>query len=323
MSKRGSPALVGAFVIGALALGTAAVVVLGSGLFFRSTQPFIVYFRGSVDGLAAGSAVTFKGIEVGAVRDIYINLSTLPPDPANVRIPVIIELDSEKLSARGARVDLGDEKAFLGIVGSGLRAKLASDSILTGMRHVALDMIPGSPAEVVHDTTVPYLEIPTLPTELEAAQRTAMTLLTRVSALDLERSFASVQRILDGTDRVVNAPELAETLRAVRDAAVHLRETSAELRAAAVELRRLEGDVGPTAVALSRNLEAASRGLSGVVERAGALIDGGHRVLPAGSALAVSAQRALADLSETLRAIRQLAERLERDPGAILRGGTP
>ena len=59
--------LVGAFVLGAIALFMAAVIVFGKGHFFRPTLPVVMYFTGSVKGLQAGSAITFRGVTVGQV----------------------------------------------------------------------------------------------------------------------------------------------------------------------------------------------------------------------------------------------------------------
>jgi len=50
VSKRASPALIGAFVLGAVAITVVAVVALGSGRLFRSTQKFLMFFQGSVNG---------------------------------------------------------------------------------------------------------------------------------------------------------------------------------------------------------------------------------------------------------------------------------
>ena len=55
LNQRVSPALIGAFVLGAVLLAMTAVVLLGSGRFFRRTSAFVLYFPGSVNG-QAGSA---------------------------------------------------------------------------------------------------------------------------------------------------------------------------------------------------------------------------------------------------------------------------
>ena len=81
MSKKISPALIGAFVLGALVLLIVAVIAFGSGQLFRKTQEFVLYFDGSVNGLHVGAPVKFKGVEVGSVKDIRLEMG-LPNEVA-------------------------------------------------------------------------------------------------------------------------------------------------------------------------------------------------------------------------------------------------
>ncbi len=45
MSQKISPTLIGAFVVGAVALLVIGVVAFGSGQLFRKTQEFVLYFE--------------------------------------------------------------------------------------------------------------------------------------------------------------------------------------------------------------------------------------------------------------------------------------
>jgi len=61
MGKRVSPTLVGAFVLGAVALAVVTVVVLGSGRLFQRKHLFALYFSSDVNGLKVGAPVKFRG----------------------------------------------------------------------------------------------------------------------------------------------------------------------------------------------------------------------------------------------------------------------
>ena len=50
----------------------------------------MVFFPGSVKGLQAGSAVTFRGVKVGEVVEVTAFLTGLPDDP--IQIEVVCEL---------------------------------------------------------------------------------------------------------------------------------------------------------------------------------------------------------------------------------------
>ena len=74
MNKKISPTLMGAFVVGALALLVIAIIALGSGRLFRKTYEFVLFFQGSVNGLNVGAPVKYKGVEIGSVTDILLQL---------------------------------------------------------------------------------------------------------------------------------------------------------------------------------------------------------------------------------------------------------
>jgi paraquat-inducible protein B len=59
MSKQANKTLIGAFVVGAIVLAVAGILVFGSGDFFSVRPMFVMYFEGSVSGLNVGAPVTF------------------------------------------------------------------------------------------------------------------------------------------------------------------------------------------------------------------------------------------------------------------------
>jgi paraquat-inducible protein B len=89
MSRRANPKLVGGFVLAAIGLAVAAALVFGSFTVFEPTRKFVVFFQGTVDGLAQGSQVLFRGVPVGKVVDIGIRYD---PRDSSFAIPVIIEI---------------------------------------------------------------------------------------------------------------------------------------------------------------------------------------------------------------------------------------
>ena len=95
MSKKANPTLIGAFVVGAIVLVIIAVTILGSGRLFRKTYEFVLYFEGSVSDLSERAPVKYKGVEIGSITNILLQLD----EGAEVnRIPVIIKLDANKIS---------------------------------------------------------------------------------------------------------------------------------------------------------------------------------------------------------------------------------
>ena len=76
MSKQANKTVIGIFVVGAIALVIAAVLILGSGKLFKQTLRAVCYFEGSVGGLNIGAPVVFRGVKVGSVTDVLLSLET-------------------------------------------------------------------------------------------------------------------------------------------------------------------------------------------------------------------------------------------------------
>ena len=90
MSAKAHPRLVGAFVLGAIAVVLAAIVALSSGSWLARRDRFALYFPDSVKGLDKGAPVTFRGVKVGEVQDVQAILTGQPA--AIIQIEVVIEV---------------------------------------------------------------------------------------------------------------------------------------------------------------------------------------------------------------------------------------
>ena len=74
MSGRPSARLVGAFVLLAVGLAVAGVIVFGSGQLSRRTVDFVIYFEGSLAGLNRGAPVKYRGVQIGTVEDVLFQI---------------------------------------------------------------------------------------------------------------------------------------------------------------------------------------------------------------------------------------------------------
>ena len=73
MKRRGSYFKLGLFVLVAVGLGLAALVVLGVGVFFRQPVYMETYLDESVQGLDVGSPVKHRGVQIGVVQQLVEN----------------------------------------------------------------------------------------------------------------------------------------------------------------------------------------------------------------------------------------------------------
>jgi paraquat-inducible protein B len=317
MSRKASPAWIGAFVVGALGLGIVAVLLFGSGRLFRSASTFVLFFPGSVDGLAVGAPVRFKGVEIGAVTDIRIALGDPERGSAgfarDVRVPVFVEIDDEKLSSLGAPADLDDPGTLRELVRAGLRGQLATQSLVTGLLFVQLDFHPDTPASLYEpDGSLPP-EIPAIPTRIEQVQNAAAQVIQKLQSIDFDRVLQAMVDTLEGIDRLVNSAGLHEGVAALPKAV-------ASLEGAAAELRDFVDHFDRRSEPVFRELERTTTAGREALEQARDTLARLEKTVGPTSPLAVSVQRSLQDVSEAARAVHLLADYLERNPSALVRG---
>ena len=305
MGRKANPVLIGLFVVGAIALAVVGIVVFGSGRLFANTTPFVMYFTGSVDGLSVGSPVKFKGVEIGSVTSIRIDLGEEP------RIPVWVEIDNKKIVAHGA--DQLSPSTLSALVQRGLRAQLNSQSIVTGLLFVQLDYHPDTPIVLVAPPEAELNEIPTIPTTLEQAQQAAGEIIANLKAIDFDSFGKALRASIDGINATVNAPGLQHALQSLPETLEHLNATLASVQKLATNLDQRSGP-------LVTSLQQASERSTQAVEQARATLQSVQSLADAGSPLAGQLVGVLEELRGTARSIRLLADYLERNPSALVRG---
>jgi len=327
MGKKANPAVVGAFVVGAVVLAVIGVALFGSGRMFRTVFPYVLYFSGDVNGLKVGAPVRFKGVEIGSVKDVLLNVSEMGIfDPAapemgsgRVRIPVIIELDEDVLAQKGGKVK-PDPKTVKRLIDLGLRAQLSMESFVTGLLYVKLDLFPGSDLRLVADPTVKYAEIPTLPTPLEEVQSKAAEFFAKLKEANIQGLVENLDSAVAGIDQLVNSPKLKETLDTLPDIALKLDGAIARLETTLKSVGELSDDFSAKIDPLARSVETTAKQAGEALRAATKTMQHTNTVLQPDSPVMFRLGRSLEDLSEAARAIRRLAEDLERNPSVLLRG---
>jgi paraquat-inducible protein B len=210
--KRANPAVIGGFIVGAVVLALAGVMIFGSGKLFAGTIKCVMYFEGGIQGLYEGAAVNFRGVKVGSVTSIKMQLDRQNFD---IRIPVIVEFPKGTGSAMEMlNVDPSAPKNTLAaLIERGLRGQLQTDSLVTGLLFIQLDLPPAmspeaAPREATIDPTTKLLEIPTVPTTLQELSNTVRQALDKLAELPIEEMLRSFEGTLLGINRLVNAPEV-------------------------------------------------------------------------------------------------------------------
>lgn len=308
MSKKASPAAIGAFVVGAVALVVVAIMVFGSGRFFRERRQYVLFFEGSVKGLNIGAPVNFRGVRIGSVSDIRI---LVQPEDLSFRIPVIIEIESESFSLAGHQKaslldgEMDQEALIDRLLKEGLRAQLKVQSLVTGQLMVEFDFHPDKPVRLAGLDTG-YNELPTIPSDLEELERTIDKAIATFEQLPLDELVEKVSSIAAGVEHLVNSPETEASFR--------------NLNRALVEIRKLARRLDKRVPALASSLENTSRQAGSTLDRAAEALAEIQGAVSEDSALHNETLNALRELSAAARSVRVLADYLERHPDALLRG---
>lgn len=207
---------------------------------------YLLYFDQSVRGLEVGASVEFRGIQIGQVRDVRLEID---PATQQFRIPVLIEVEPERFGNVQDIDPKSRREALQRLVQRGLRAQLQSASLLTGQLLVELDMHEGAPpAEIVWND--PYPVFPTIPTPLEEITSSLTRLAKRLEKVPLDRIATSVDQTLETARTALTQAE--KTLASANALVGPDSPVNTELRRALVELTDAARSVGLAADQIQR-----------------------------------------------------------------------
>jgi paraquat-inducible protein B len=241
--NRANPKLIGAFVVGAVALVVIGVLLLGGAELLTAKRTLVAYFEGSVKGLNVGAPVEFQGVKVGSVTDIQLQFLTAANE---FRIPVFIQIEPGQMTQVGRQVD-AQGQLLKPLIERGLRAQLEMQSLVTGQLMVQLGFLPDTPIRLVGDGKVP--EIPTAPTTMQEVTQNVTHALTEIRQLPIPQLIGQLVHSAEGLNALIHSPEVTELIRSV-NATAQVTERS---------LTRIDEEIGPEVRVLLKNaLEAAT-----------------------------------------------------------------
>jgi paraquat-inducible protein B len=321
MAKRTNPATVGVFVLGGIALVVALILVVGSSKLFSPQHEFVCFFPGDLNGLKVGAAVKFRGVQIGSVSGIRINLpgrvtagSVIAAHSHKLRLPVIIQLDEKQAVGLGAKGDVDVVQKMRELIGDGLRAQLATESLPTGLLYVNLDFYPDTPAKLVlAPDDKDYREIPTLATQFAQLQEAAMRGLGKLDQIDFQALVSALTGAARSAHDFVASPDLKAAVASLGDAAQSLRQTSDTTRESLGNLNR---EFKPLATSLRNTSDRAGV----TIQQTNDLVTALERSTDPDSPLFYQLTRAANNLGEASQAMRDLAVDLERNPSSLVRG---
>jgi paraquat-inducible protein B len=269
---------------------------------YRERIPFLVYFRGSVRGLAVGAPVELFGIQIGTVTSVNLEFD---PEGLESRVAVGFEIHPERIMSADQLRDNDPIDVAQRMVAHGMRAQLRSANLLTGQLLLALGYFQDVPAATV-ERKGEVLVLPAVPGGLDSITANIGEILRKIDALPLEAIGKNLNEALAGARTLTAGPEVRQSLRALSDTLTSVEEL----------VRKADAGAGP---ALKR-LPDIAQGLQSVVDRANKLVGSADAGYGENSEFRRDLQRLIEQVSDTARSVRLLADYLDQHPEALLRG---
>jgi phospholipid/cholesterol/gamma-HCH transport system substrate-binding protein/paraquat-inducible protein B len=326
----------GLFIVCAIALAVAGLVVLGAGKLFENKFLIETYFTESVQGLEVGAPVRVRGVRVGRVETIHLareeyGMDYSKDDPFPFRGTVVVRM-SIRPEATGQFLDDDMESMMKKVSDAGLRVRLASQGI-TGVLYIESDFLDPQqypPLQIAWKPKTPYIPsapstITELGTELRAIARkfdqvdieklskdldgvltSATQFVKDVQAEHLGAEAKQVMAELRGTisdaRRMLDNPSLAKALKDSAVAMEDIRRTAADLTITAKDVRGAMTQLPDTMARLNKSLRRVDALLAAKGETVDELLEN------------------LRSVSEELR---YLTKTVEQYPSQVLFGEPP
>ena len=279
-------------------------------------ERYALYFRGSLRGLSVGAPVDFLGLPVGEVTGIFLAYT---PGERSIRTRVEIVTYPHRLfvprgkpdATAGRSTTIREGRAFMQrqVADMGLRAQLRSASLISGALYVALDYFPDAPnAKIDWKRTPP--DFPVVPGEMENLQANLRSILGKLDRVPVEEIGNDARKAIAALDRTLVRLE-GETLPEARKSLETLDRT---LQSANRTLERVDGEIVPEA---KKTLEELRRAITSA-ERVMSNTD--DTFLGPDAPGRQDLRDALREIARAARAVRALADYLERNPNALIRG---
>ena len=337
MIKETRKTMIGGFVIGALTLVIAAILIFGSGDFFKKKERYVLYFKDSIKGLSVGAPVLFQGVQVGTVTKISLVANA---DDMSTRIPVVIELDPGQWEFEHDK-EIDRKAGVSKLIEKGLRASMQMQSLVTGKYLIQFDFHPDEPAHLF-GTNLPYEEIPTIQSGMDK-------LAEIIETLPLEELVQKLTSAISGFDNIINSQEAKQIIPVVHQVVLdaqhlirnldrHTEPLLMEISTTVNEYKKLaenvDKQVGPLASdyrklaqdlqhqidPLVTEIRLTSQAARAAAKMAELTLKSTKGLMSNDSPVFMELTKTLKELSATARSIRAWANYLERHPEALIKG---
>jgi ABC-type transporter Mla subunit MlaD len=261
----------GIFVLAAISVLIAVILIFGSGKFFKRSFTIETYVKQSVTGLDTGASVRFRGVKIGQV-----SLIGLSGDLYESEVPMAKrhEYVVVRMQIFGDRVELDNLRQYLK---DNLRARIKSMGI-TGVNYVELDFYSEASTSppLSYSWEPEYPVVPSMPNQADEIISGIQKLIGALNGMDVDGTQKKFDALLGNLNKLMagDGKDNAGLIASVKDLNVLLDRIAKvtdkdqlnilmrELVATMVSLRQTVTSVQGDTTATMENLRQASEQLN-------------------------------------------------------------
>jgi ABC-type transporter Mla subunit MlaD len=309
----------GLFVIIGITLFFVVIFIFGLSDIFVRKGKFVSLFSESVQGVAVGSPIKYKGVPIGAVSKISIQVHD-----KLIRIDMDIDMKAFITDhQRGDQAVASFNEFFLNESKKGLRCRLEYAGI-TGLKYVELDYFDQSPLTPIIERpryiSSDYFYIPSMPSQLKDILKLINTSLEKIAKVQFDKISEEMTGTLKSTQRLFDDPKLKMTIDKLEKMSDNMEKSSSSLSKVLTEskLREIVDGLDTNLKALNELTVSAKRSIEGAkfIETAQSFREAAYSVTDARQALL----NTLLKLDQSLDSLTELVNALDDDPSSLLKG---
>lgn len=201
----------GLFLLLAVVLLVAGLILFSSGVFAKERVYYETYFADSIQGLDRGSAILLNGVQIGVVETVGFVVSDydLTQDAEeSSRYDQYIRVVFYALQEKLPRPQQPDQKRLQLYLDRGLRLRLASN-LITGQAYLEAVFLDSDRYPIMEVPWQPqYTYVPSAPSAFRSMQASVDNILQKIEELDLQSVLDDLRQVLVRADQALVDAEI-------------------------------------------------------------------------------------------------------------------
>jgi ABC-type transporter Mla subunit MlaD len=309
----------GLFVIIGSTLFLIVIFIFGLSDIFVRKGKFVSLFRESVQGVAVGSPVKYKGVPIGNVSKISIQIND-----KLIRIDMDIDMKAFiRGNHGGAKAVTSFNEFFQNESKMGLRCRLEYAGI-TGLKYVELDYFDQVTQTPIIERpgyiTSSYFYVPSMPSQFKDILNLINTSLEKISRVQFDRISEEMNGTLKSMQRLLDDPKLKMMIDKLEKMSENMEKSSYNVSKVLTEskLREIVDGLDSNLKSLNNLTISARSSIEGAkfIETAQSFREAAYSVTDARQALL----NTLLKLDQTLDSMTELVNYLNDDPSSLIKG---